>query len=127
SDYPAGFPCEYQLAYRQEPRELVIEYRLPPAEVIPRARDFRYVKTRGEIDELPRPVKEIKDLYASVVYQVALRTMWECFAAPEGQGGCRARGSQGYAPANKRAARPPEKTPPGQRPRQQGHILRAGP
>src|SRR5262249_51389772 len=35
SDYPAGFPCEYQLAYRQEPRELVIEYRLPPAEVIP--------------------------------------------------------------------------------------------
>ena len=30
SEYPAGFPCEYQLAYRQEPRELVIEYRLPP-------------------------------------------------------------------------------------------------
>jgi restriction system protein len=29
SEYPAGFPCEYQIAYRQEPRELVIEYRLP--------------------------------------------------------------------------------------------------
>jgi hypothetical protein len=28
-------------------------------------------------------VKEVKDLYASVVYQVALRTMWECFAAAE--------------------------------------------
>jgi hypothetical protein len=49
SEYPAGFPCDYQIAYRQEPRELVIEYRLPPADVIPRARDFRYVKTRGEI------------------------------------------------------------------------------
>jgi restriction system protein len=80
SAYPSGFPHEYQVAYRQEPRELVIEYRLPSVEVVPTARDFRYVKTRREIDELPRPVKEIKDLYASVIHQVALRTMWECFA-----------------------------------------------
>ena len=80
SEYPSGFPHEYQVAYRQEPRELVIEYRLPPVEVIPTVRDFRYVKTRGEIDELPRPVKEIKELYASVIHQVALRTMWESFA-----------------------------------------------
>ena len=81
SAYPSGFPHEYQVAYRQEPRELVIEYRLPSVEVVPTARDFRYVKTRREIDELPRPVKEIKDLYASVIHQVALRTMWECFAS----------------------------------------------
>lgn len=80
SDYPSGFLHQYQVAYRQEPRELVIEYRLPPVEVIPAARDFRYVKTRSEIDELARPVKEIKELYASVIHQVALRTMWECFA-----------------------------------------------
>jgi restriction system protein len=80
SEYPSGFPHEYQVAYRQEPRELVIEYRLPPVEVIPAARDFRYVKTRSEIDELARPVKETKELYASVIHQVALRTMWECFA-----------------------------------------------
>jgi len=80
SEYPSGFPHEYQVAYRQEPRELVIKYRLPPVEVIPTVRDFRYVKTRGEIDELPRPVKEIKELYASVIHQVALRTMWESFA-----------------------------------------------
>jgi restriction system protein len=80
SEYPGGFPHDYQVAYRQEPRELVIEYRLPPVEVIPTARDFRYVKTRGEIDELARPVKETKELYASVIHQVALRTMWECFA-----------------------------------------------
>jgi restriction system protein len=80
SEYPSDFPHEYQVAYRQEPRELVIEYRLPPVEVIPTARDFRYVKTRRQIDELARPVKETKELYASVIHQVALRTMWECFA-----------------------------------------------
>ena len=80
SEYPTGFLHAYQVAYRQEPRELVIEYRLPPVDVIPGMRDFRYVKTRSEVDELARPVREIKDLYAAVIHQVALRTMWECFA-----------------------------------------------
>lgn len=108
SEYPAGFPCKYQLAYRQEPRELVIEYRLPPAEVVPRTRDYRYVKTRGEIDELPRPVKDIKDLYASVIYQVALRTMWECFAAAEAQEVVETVVFNGIVPATNRATGKPE-------------------
>jgi restriction system protein len=82
SEYPAGFLRDYQIAYRQEPRELVVEYRLPAVEVIPPRRDFRYVKTRSEIDELARPVKEIKELYTSVIHQIALCTMWECFAVP---------------------------------------------
>jgi restriction system protein len=79
SEYPESFPRDFRVAYRPAPRELVIEYRLPPVAVIPVVRDYRYVKVRGEIDELPRPMKEIKDLYASVIHQVALRTMWECF------------------------------------------------
>jgi restriction system protein len=108
SEYPAGFPCEYQLAYRQEPRELVIEYRLPPGEVVPRTRDFRYVKTRGEIDELARPVREIKDLYASVIYQVALRTMWECFATAEAQEPVETVVFNGVVPATNRATGKPE-------------------
>jgi restriction system protein len=82
SEYPAAFPHDYQVAYRQEPRELVVEYRLPAVEVVPTARDFRYVKIRSEIDELARPLKETKELYASVIHQIALRTMWECFAVP---------------------------------------------
>jgi restriction system protein len=83
SQYPPGFPHEYQVAYRAEPRELVVEYRLPPGEVIPAERDYRYVKTRRQVDKLPRSAKEIKELYASVVHQIALRTMWECFAVAE--------------------------------------------
>jgi hypothetical protein len=51
-------------------------------EVIPTARDFRYVKTRREIGKLTRPAKEIKELYGSVIHQIALRTIWECFAVP---------------------------------------------
>jgi restriction system protein len=83
SQYPSGLDHHYQVAYRPEPRELVIEYRLPPVEIIPEGRDFKYVKTRREIDKLPRAARERKQLYASVVHQVALRTMWECFAISE--------------------------------------------
>jgi restriction system protein len=103
SEYPDGLPRDYQVAYRQEPRELVVEYRLPPAEVIPRERDFRYVKTRGEIEQLPRPTKEIKELYASVIDQIALRTIWECFAVPEGHDLVDAVVFNGIVPATNRA------------------------
>ncbi len=108
SQYPPGFPHQYQVAYRPEPRELVIEYQLPPGEVIPPERDFRYVKTRREIDKLPRPAREIKDLYASVVDQIALRTMWECFAVPEGHDIVDAVVFNGIVPATNRATGQPE-------------------
>lgn len=108
SQYPAGFPHQYQVAYRQEPRELVVEYQLPPVEVVPTERDFRYVKARGEIDELPRPAREIKDLYASVIHQIALRTMWECFAVAEGRDIVDAVVFNGIVPATNRATGQPE-------------------
>lgn len=108
SEYPSGFPHEYQLAYRQEPRELVIEYQLPPVEVIPTARDFRYVKTRSEIDELAGPVKEIKELYASVIYQVALRAMWECFSVTVAEDVVDTVVFNGIVPATNRATGQPE-------------------
>ena len=108
SQYPSGLPHHYQVAYRQEPRELVVEYQLPPVEVIPTERDFRYVKARREIDELPRSAKEIKDLYASVIHQVALRTMWECFAVLEGYDIVDAVVFNGIVPATNRATGQPE-------------------
>jgi restriction system protein len=40
----------------------VIKYWLPGSEVIPAARGYRYVKTRKEIDKLPRSAKETKEL-----------------------------------------------------------------
>ena len=108
SQYPAGFPHQYQVAYRPEPRELVIEYRLPPREVIPAERDYRYVKARRAIDTLPRPEKEIKDLYASVVDQIALRTMWECLTVPQARDIVDAVVLNGIVPATSRATGQPE-------------------
>jgi restriction system protein len=81
SVYPEGFAHRTRALYRPEPREVVVEYELPPQSVVPVERDYKYVQSRDEIDTLARPVKEIKDRYARLIAMVALRTIHEAFAA----------------------------------------------
>jgi restriction system protein len=83
SVYPEGFAHRTRALYRPEPREVVVEYELPPQSVVPVERDYKYVQTRDEIDTIPRPVKEIKDRYAHLIAMVALRTIHEAFAADQ--------------------------------------------
>ena len=56
SRYPSGFPRQYQVAYRPENRDVVVEFELPPQQVVPLVRGYRYIKTRDAIDPLPRSV-----------------------------------------------------------------------
>jgi restriction system protein len=81
SRYPLGFPHQYQVAYRPENRDVVIEFELPPQQVVPNVRAYRYVKIRDEIDPLPRPQNEIKQRYARLIASIALRTLHEVFLA----------------------------------------------
>ena len=81
SRYPEGFPCQHQVAYRPENRDLVLEFELPPREAIPRERGYRYVKARDVVEALPRPEAEIKQRYAQLIACVALRTLNEIFRA----------------------------------------------
>ncbi len=85
SVYPEDLPEGYRVAYRPEPRELVIECDLPTRDVIPRMRGHEYVKIRREVDELPRGDKGVRALYRSVISQMVLRTMRECFAVRAGK------------------------------------------
>lgn len=81
SPYPDRFPHRTLLAYRPEPLELVVEYELPPLDIVPTEREYRYVQTRDEIDAKARPVKEVKQRYASLIAEVTLRTLHEIFSA----------------------------------------------
>jgi restriction system protein len=81
SRYPDGFPRQYQVAYRPENRDVVVEFELPPQTVVPAVRGYRYVKARDAIDPLPRPANEIKQRYARLIACVALRTLHEIFVA----------------------------------------------
>lgn len=84
SVYPEGFAHRTRALYRPDPKEVVVEFELPPQAVIPVERDYRYVMGRDEITPLPRAVKDIKDRYARLVAQVALRTIHEVFACDQG-------------------------------------------
>lgn len=81
SRYPRGFPRRYQVAYRPENRDVVVEFELPPQEVVPVMRGYRYVKARDAIDPLPRPQNETRQRYKRLIACVALRTLHEIFAA----------------------------------------------
>jgi restriction system protein len=79
SIYPEGFAHKTRVLYRPEPKEVVVEFELPPQSVIPVERDYKYVVTRDEITTVARPIREIKDRYARLIAQVALRTIHEVF------------------------------------------------
>ena len=53
SRYPADFPRQYQVAYRSENRDVVVEFELPPQRVVPVVRGYRYIRTRDAIDPFP--------------------------------------------------------------------------
>jgi restriction system protein len=85
SSYPSEFPKKFKIAFVPESKQLVVEYELPPAAVVPQARAFKYIKARDAIDASPRPATQSRTLYASVVAQMAVRTLHELFEADRGE------------------------------------------
>jgi restriction system protein len=77
SVYPDRFPQKFQFAYVPDSRQAVVEYELPTVDVVPAVRAYKYVKTSDTISESARPQFQIRALYASVVAQVAIRTLHE--------------------------------------------------
>jgi restriction system protein len=84
SEYPEeGFPQKYKVAYNKEASELVVEYDLPELGVVPSVAEYRYVKTKDEIESKPRKAAEIKQVYQDVVASIALRTIHEVMEADQ--------------------------------------------
>jgi len=84
SVYPEGFPKNFSIAFTQASKQLIVEFELPSASVIPSAMDFRYVRASDSIVGRPRKQSEIRDLYRDVVASVALRTIHEIFESDQG-------------------------------------------
>lgn len=77
--YAIETPC--RVAYSAASKQLVVEVELPDVDVVPEAKVYRFVKARGESTFTPLPTAERKRLYASLVAQVALRTLYDVFTA----------------------------------------------
>lgn len=81
SQYPEGFPQQFRNAYSAESKEMVVDYQLPTAEVVPHVAEHRYVKTKDLIEEKTRKPSDVKTTYQTIVAALALRTIHELFEA----------------------------------------------
>ena len=84
SIYPDDFPQHFRLAFQPKRRHLLIEYHLPPAEVIPIVKEYRYDQNRDDLVATPRDEMEIRRRYTQIIAQVALRTVHEIVEADRG-------------------------------------------
>jgi len=81
SAYPDGLHGSCAAMYRPEARELLVEYELPRQDVIPATAEYRYLKTKDLVQEVPRKDAEVKRLYGQLIARVTLRTLAEAFDA----------------------------------------------
>ncbi|GGK87050.1 restriction endonuclease [Mangrovihabitans endophyticus] len=84
SVYPDDFPQHFRLAYLPKRKRLLIEYHLPPVEVIPIVKEHRYDRTSDDVVAVPRDEAEIRHRYIDIIAQVTLRTIHEIIEADRG-------------------------------------------
>ncbi|MEV7629150.1 restriction endonuclease [Actinoplanes sp. NPDC089786] len=84
SVYPDDFPQHFRLAYLPKQKHLLVEYHLPPVEVIPVVKDYRYDRVRDDVTAVPRDEAEIRRRYTEIIAQVSLRTVHEIVEADRG-------------------------------------------
>jgi restriction system protein len=76
---PRGISPKPAVEYVPAARQLVVEYELPTVDVVPRAKAYRYVKTRETVVETARPAGQVKALYASTIAQLTLLALATVF------------------------------------------------
>jgi restriction system protein len=64
-----------KVAYLPDTRQLVVEYELPTVDVVPKAKSYRYVKSRERVVEKARPGSQVNALYASTIAQLTLLSL----------------------------------------------------
>jgi len=84
SVYPDDFPQHFRLAYLPQQRHLLVEYHLPPVEVIPVVKEYRYDRVRDDLMAVPRDEDETRRRYTEIISMVALRTVHEIVEADRG-------------------------------------------
>lgn len=81
STYPDFFPVGSSATFDLPTRELTVSLSLPDPSGIPTVKEYKYKKASDEITATQLPAKAQKDRYASVVHQIAVRTLHEIFEA----------------------------------------------
>jgi restriction system protein len=83
SDYPDSFPREHRFLYVASTQALVLDYELPNQTALPKVKEVKYVAIHREFQEVPTSDVWLRKIYDEMLYQVALRTLYELFQSDE--------------------------------------------
>ncbi|GGX13108.1 restriction endonuclease [Streptomyces chartreusis] len=78
-----GFPRQVAAAFDPAARQLVLDWEMPPYDVVPEAKSVRYVPSQDQDKETARPATQRRALYREVLAQSALLVLHQLFAADE--------------------------------------------
>jgi restriction system protein len=81
--WPEGFPRQVSAAFDRSAGQLVLDWELPPYEVVPEVKSVRYVTSADEEREVARPVTQRRALYRETLAQSVLLVLRDVFAADE--------------------------------------------
>src|SRR5262249_345775 len=81
SVYPECFPCESIIDYIEDTKTVITDYALPVPAALPTLKEVKYVNARGDFQEVRVSDAWINRTYESVLYQIALRCIYELFQA----------------------------------------------
>lgn len=83
SEYPDCLPRSYDVQYCPEEKLIIVDSQLPIPKDLPTLKEVKYVKTRDELIERELSQTQLNKNFASVAYQMALRTVHELFEADQ--------------------------------------------
>ncbi|MFE2374518.1 restriction endonuclease [Streptomyces sp. NPDC059398] len=83
ASWPDDLPRQVSAAYDSGARQLVLDWELPPYDVVPGAKSVRYLINADQEKETPRPVTQRRALYRDVLAQCLLLVLRDLFAADE--------------------------------------------
>jgi restriction system protein len=83
SDYGGLFQPDFELDWVEASRTLVVDYRLPVPDAVPRLKTAKLVASTGEVKQTFIPDRQHAEIYDLACYQICLRTLHELFEADE--------------------------------------------
>ena len=73
--YPFEFKKCINVVYCKDSNKLVIDYLLPSIDIVPKEKEYKYIKTKDEIKITNRNEKDRNIIYNNVIFSIALNTI----------------------------------------------------
>lgn len=83
SMYPDPIQPDFALSFLADAGELTIDYQLPRKVCVPAVAEYRYIKSKDEVEEKPIKPAQLRSLYQDVLVSICLRSIHEVFEADQ--------------------------------------------